>query len=83
MGGPTPTVRWAFNNSSTFNHTDVFTHPQHGNVISGTIMSTLHIVNAQYPTNNGVYTCLGINSEFNSSSANVTVQVLGTEIYFQ
>ena len=83
MGGPTPTVRWVFNNSSTFNHTDVFTQPQHGNVISGTIMSTLHIVNAQYPTNDGVYTCLGTNSEFNSTSANVTVQVLGTEIYFQ
>ncbi len=49
VGGPTPTERWAFNNSSRFNHTDIFTHPQHGNVISGTIMSTLHYSQCTIP----------------------------------
>ena len=43
-------------------------------------MSTLHIVNAQYPTHAGVYTCTGINTISGSArtnSATITVQVQG------
>ena len=83
IGGPTPSVRWTFNNYSTFNHADVVIPPQRGTdsgVTLGTVISTLHIVNAQYPSNEGVYTCTGSNSEFNST-ANVIIQVIGTDIY--
>ncbi len=82
IGGPTPTVRWTFDNSNTFNQTDVVTSPQRGsdrNVTLGRVLSTLHIVNAQYPANDGVYTCIGSNN-FNSTNASVTVQVQGIEL---
>ena len=72
IGSPTPTVRWTFNNSITFNQTDVVTHPQRRSnrvVTPGRVISTLYIVNAQYPTNDGVYICIGSNSQFNSTSA--------------
>ncbi len=81
IGSPTPAIRWTFDNSDTFNHTDVVTPPQHGSdtdVTPGRVISTLHIFNAQYPTNDGVYTCIGSNN-FNSTSA-VRVQVQGIEL---
>ncbi len=77
-----PTVRWTFNNSNTFNQTDVVTPPRRGtdkDITLGRVISTLHIVNAQYPTNNGVYTCIGSNSQFNSTT-NIIVQVTGKVI---
>ena len=49
-------------------------------VTPGNVMSTLHIVDAQYPTHDGVYTCTGNNSmdaSDNTSSVNITVQVQG------
>ncbi len=58
------------------------TPPQRGSdrvVTPGRVVSTLHIVNAQYPRNDGVYTCTGSNSQLNST-ANVIVQVIGTVI---
>ncbi len=73
-------MRWTFNNSDIFNHTDVVTPPQRGSdrdVTLGRVISTLHIVNAQYPANDGVYTCTGSNSQLNST-AHVIVQVTGT-----
>ena len=44
------------------------------------MVSTLHIVNVQYPTHNGVYTCTGINTISGSAmneKATITVQVQG------
>ncbi len=58
------------------------TPPQRGsdrNITLGKVISTLHIVNAQYPANDGVYTCTGSNSQLNST-ANVIVQVTGKVI---
>ncbi len=58
------------------------TPPQRGSdidVVLGRVTSTLHIVNAQYPANDGVYTCIGSNN-FNSTNASVTVQVQGIEL---
>ena len=46
-------------------------------------MSTLHIVNAQYPTHDGVYTCTGTNTISGSArtdSTTITVQVQGKEL---
>ncbi len=58
------------------------TPPQRGSdryITLGKVISTLHIVIAQYPTNYGVYTCTGSNSQLNST-ANVIVQVTGKVI---
>jgi hypothetical protein len=43
------------------------------------IISSLRIVNAQYPTNDGVYTCSGTNDNQgkNVSNATIAVQVIG------
>jgi hypothetical protein len=43
------------------------------------IVSSLRIVNAQYPANDGIYTCSGTNDdeEKNISSATIAVQVIG------
>ena len=89
-GGPVPTITWTFNNQpTTFNQTDVITQATteavrqpHGIFVSivmpGNVISTLHIVDAQYPTHDGVYTCTGNNSmdaSDNTSSVTITVQV--------
>ena len=44
-----------------------------------TIISDLQIINAQYPDHDGDYTCIGSNDNqmINTSSATITVQVLG------
>ena len=44
-----------------------------------TIISSLQIINAQYPDHDGDYTCIGSNDDqmVNTSSATITVQVLG------
>ena len=43
------------------------------------IVSNLEIVNAQYPANDGVYTCSGTNDNQGNdvSNATITVQVIG------
>ena len=49
-------------------------------VTPGSIESSLHIVSATYPDHDGVYTCIGTNSDdltLASSSAFITVQVNG------
>ena len=89
-GGPVPSITWTFNNQpTTFNQTDVITQAtteavlqMDGTFVSivtpGNVISTLHIVDAQYPTHDGVYTCTGNNSmdaSDNTSSVYITVQV--------
>ena len=99
-GGPVPTITWTFNNQpTTFSQTDVTTQAtthamsQPNNtfvsiVTPGNVMSTLHIVDAQYPTHNGVYTCTGNNSvdvSANSSSVDIAIEVQGMSVryYYQ
>ena len=93
-GGPVPTITWTFNNQPiTFSQTDVITLAttqavrQDDTFVTiitpGNVMSTLHIVDAQYPTKYGVYTCTGNNSvdvSENTSSVDITVEVQGTYV---
>ena len=90
-GVPTPSITWSFNGTvAPFNQTDSIVDFQVGYiryygevqavVDPGTITSYLNIVSASYPDHDGVYTCVGVNSEdaiFTSSSAFITVQVQG------
>ena len=91
VGAPAPSITWEFNNSITiFEQTDSvtpfvasFTGSAGNRVVHltpGNIVSTLHIVSARYPDHDGVYTCIGTNSDdlsIASSSASVSVQVHG------
>ncbi len=88
VGAPVPNITWEFNNQTTdFEQTDTetpFVATLTGNwefrLVSGNIESSLHIVSATYPDHDGVYTCIGTNSDdltVASSSAFVTVQVNG------
>ncbi len=71
-GGPVPSILWTLNDQATnFTQTDVVTEPTDSSTI-GSVVSTLHIVNAQYPTHFGVYTCTGTNP-ISSSSDNITL----------
>lgn len=85
-GVPVPTISWTFNNQTTrFNQQDsssvhsVFVRSVgEGIVITpGQIVSTLLIENAQYPSDEGFYVCVGTNSEFGTNSAMINLEVLG------
>ena len=93
IGRPTPLVQWTFNNQSTnFSHTEnqqIGTNNRlllrDGRLIivinPNKVISTLHIVNAAYPTHDGEYTCTGDNtmeSSTNFSGYSFRVHVLGT-----
>ncbi len=91
VGAPVPSITWEFNNQTTdFEQTDTETPfvatltGTIGNrdidVTPGNIESSLHIVSATYPGHDGVYTCIGTNSDaltIASSSVFITVQVNG------
>ncbi len=84
-GGPIPSITWTINNQNTnFSQSDDVTNPIFNTnpvtTTPGYTVSTLHIVNAQYPTHNGVFTCTGTNTisgTQQTSSASITVQVQG------
>ena len=90
-GVPAPTITWRLNNQTVpFNQTDMTTSADIkinvnfavDAIINGSVVSTLHIVNAQYPSHDGVYECIGDNSNGGSAPpgiANITVQVQGTD----
>ena len=99
-GGPVPTITWTFNNQpTTFSQTGVITkanteavRQMDGTFLSiitpGNVISTLHIVDLQYPTHDGVYTCTGNNSidaSTTTSSVDITVEVQGMSVryYYQ
>lgn len=90
VGVPVPTVSWTFNNlAAPFDQTDSSTDLSvrilgGGNfeLTQGSVVSTLHLVDAQYPADEGVYVCTGTNTHAGvttTSSAMITVQVLGKE----
>ena len=78
-GSPVPIITWTINNQLiSFIQTDRITPPTA--TTTGNVISTLHIVDSQYPTHDGVYTCIGNNSmdaSDNTSSVTITVQVQG------
>ena len=95
MGAPAPSITWELDNQIvSFEQTDTVTQfeatltgtvkGQRGtDVTLGNIISELHIVSASYPDHDGVYTCIGTNSDdlsVASSSATVTVQVQGITV---
>ena len=87
-GTPVPTITWTFNSQSTpFTQTDHLT--DHNVIVTGSgtalvativtpgnVVSTLHIVNAQYPTNSGEYVCSGSNINGVSTSARIMLDIL-------
>ena len=91
-GAPVPSITWQLNSQITgFQQTDTET-PFEAHVIfvvgnnreiditPGSIESALHIVSANYPDHDGVYTCIGTNSgdlTVASSNVSITVQVNG------
>ena len=91
VGAPVPSITWEFNNQTTdFEQTDTETPfvatltGTNGNrgfdVTPGNIESSLHIVSTTYPDHDGVFTCIGTNSDdltVASSGAFITVQVNG------
>ena len=90
LGGPTPAIVWEMNGRpAQFNTTEIITIPQAQlvgapggglmpDVTPGNITSEILIMNAQYPAENGTYTCIGSNDDFESnSSILIHVQVLG------
>ena len=94
VGAPTPTIVWEINGRpSRFNTTAVVTTPEvefvgtpGGGLVPdvnpGNVTSETLIVNAQYPAENGTYTCIGSNDDFQrNDSAHIYVQVLGMSDY--
>ncbi len=88
VGAPVPSITWEFNYQTTdFEQTDTetpflttLTENRRFDVSPGNIKSSLLIVSATYPDHDGVYTCIGTNSDeltVTSSSAFITVQVNG------
>ncbi len=74
VGAPVPSITWEFSNQTTeFEQTDTetpFVTTLTGTIgnrgvdlTSGNIESSLHIVSAKYPDHDGVYTCIGTNSD--------------------
>ena len=95
VGAPAPSITWELDNQIvSFEQTDTVTQfeatltgtevGQRGtDVTPGNIISDLHIVSARYPAHDGVYTCIGTNSDdlnVASSSATVAVQVRGITV---
>ena len=89
IGAPTPTIVWEMNGQPLqFNTTETITQPQvqlvgapggglAPDITLGNITSEILIVNAQNPSANGTYTCIGSNDDFETnSSALIHVQVL-------
>ena len=94
-GAPTPSIVWTLDGRpAPFIANDISTmervqqlpryspsDPLAFNILLGSVTSNLQIINAQYPDHDGVYTCIGTNNINTSSSANITVQVLGKLIF--
>ena len=88
IGVPIPTISWTFNNlaapfTQTNSPSDLSVMVLSGGlhrVTPGSVVSTLHIVNAQYPADEGAYVCSGYNAHAGvttTSASVVSVQVLG------
>lgn len=87
-GVPVPTISWRFNGQvATLNLTNSFMDHSvevlNGGefvLTEGYEVSTVHVVNARYPADDGVYVCTGSNSHGDSvmvSNAVITLRVLG------
>ena len=94
VGAPAPGITWELDNQIvSFEQTDTIIQfeatltgtigQRDTDVTPGNIISDLHIVSARYPDHDGVYTCIGTNSDdltVASSSDTVAVQVQGITV---
>ena len=95
VGAPAPSITWELDNQIvSFEQTDTVTQfeatltgfiggQRDVDVTPGNIISDLHIVSARYPDHDGLYTCVGTNSNdltVATSSATVTVEVQGITV---
>ena len=83
-GSPTPTIVWEMDGEPfLYPPTEISVEPQvpeRGflqDVMLGNINSTVQVINASYPDDEGYYTCVGTNDE-EYSNFTIYVQVLGT-----
>ena len=84
-GVPTPSVTWERNNQPLMlvpTERVVDQVPQLSNnilfdIMLGSILSSIEVVDAQYLGDDGVYTCIGTNDYANGSSSEIHVQVVG------
>ena len=87
-GLPTPSVTWERNNQPLMlvpTERVVDQVPRLSNnilfdIMLGSILSSIEVVDAQYPGDDGVYTCIGTNDNANGSSSNIHVQVVGMQV---
>ena len=92
VGAPAPSITWELDNQTvSFEQTDTVTQfeatltgtiggQRDVDLTPGNIISDLHIVSVRYPDHNGLYTCVGTNSDdlnVASSTATISVQVQG------
>lgn len=95
-GAPAPTISWEFNgqdvmitpteSSASQAQATLIRDPNDmsrfiPNIVLGTITSTIEIINARYPDDDGVYTCIGTNDnlKININEAMITLQVIGKQ----
>ena len=85
VGIPTPTIVWLMNDHQVqFNSSEVIIEPQIStngflqDIVLGRITSSIEIINAQFPRDEGMYTCVGTNDEemINFSNYSIYLQVL-------
>ena len=85
VGIPAPTITWWMNDQLVpLTPIESITDPtERGfssflqDIMLGSINSTIEIVDAQYPENNGTYICIGTNEINSSSDSSISVQVVG------
>ena len=95
VGAPVPTITWEFNSQpvqiiptetviqsvATLVRSDPNDQdsPLVPNIVTGSITSSIQIVNASYPEDEGVYTCIGSNDNqmLNISEDTITLQITG------
>lgn len=82
-GIPVPTITWTFSNQTTpFTQMDIYTDinvtvtgASTVAVTQGNVVSILHIVNLQYPSNTGDYVCSGSNNMAGTTSSSAIIIV--------
>ena len=85
VGIPAPTITWWMNDQlvpltpieSIMDPADRGYESFLQDIMLGSVNSTIEIVDAQYPANNGTYICIGTNEMNSSSNSNISVQVVG------
>ena len=92
-GAPTPGIEWFLNDhpvsytptnvamesSVMLSREDMNSQEFETDITLGNIISTLNIMSAQYPADDGIYSCVGSNDALmvNNSTAMITLQVIG------